>query len=56
MKDRKTDWGFTRFVNGEKKHGRNDYKPSFRLRKQGVNVWPGSKGTYVRAIHGELSI
>ena len=54
MKNKKTDWAFTRFVNGEKKHPRELH--NVKLRKQGINVWPGYKGTYVRAIHGELSI
>lgn len=56
MKNKKTDWAFTRFVNGEKKHPREPQYAKRRVKRQGINVWPGYKGTYVRAIHGELSI
>ncbi|MFP4461621.1 MAG: hypothetical protein ACLFQE_05430 [Thermotogota bacterium] len=53
MKKKKTDFGFKRFVNGEKFHPRNDRKK----KRKGINVWPSMiDGTYVFKEHGKLKV
>jgi len=50
MYKKKTDWSFTRFVNGRKQYEQENTNP-----RKGVIVWPSSiKGTYVRSKHGPL--
>ena len=50
MYKKKTDWSFTRFVNGRKQ-----YEQEYHSRRNGIMVWPSSiKGTYVRSKHGPL--
>lgn len=50
MYKKKTDWSFTRFVNGRKQYEQEKPNP-----RKGIVVWPSSiKGTYVRSKHGPL--
>lgn len=50
MYKKKTDWSFTRFVNGRKQYEQENTNP-----RNGIVVWPSSiKGTYVRSKHGPL--
>lgn len=50
MYKKKTDWFFTRFVNGRKQYEEKHHFP-----KYGKLVWDSAnKGTYVRAKHGPL--
>lgn len=50
MYKKKTDWSFTRFVNGRKQYEQENINP-----RKGILVWPSSiKGTYVRSKHGPL--